>query len=90
MCVMFSESPSLPPSLITPELPDVDVGLLLVPEQRVEEGVDEVGVRHLLGALEQRVQELHDLLAPPRRNLADLLPPQAEAGAAQAANQSQV
>ena len=63
----------------------MDVGLLLVPEQRVEEGVDEVGVRNLVGALEQRTQELHDLLRAPVRYLADLLPPQTESGAAQAA-----
>ena len=66
----------------------MDVCLLLVPEQRVEEGVDEVGVRHLVGALEQRVEELHDLLALPVCHLADLLSAQAESGAAQAATRN--
>ena len=73
---------------LTPELPDVHVGLLLVPEERVEEGVDEVGVRHLVGALEQRVEELHDLLAPPVRHFADLLPAQTESGPAQTATRN--
>ena len=52
------------------------VGLLLVPQQGVEERVHEVGVGDgLLVGLEDGLDEESDLVLPPLRHLADLLSP---------------
>jgi len=75
---------------LTLQFAHVHVRLLLIAEQRVEEGVDQVAVRHgVRAAGEERVEEEGDVVLAPLRHLLDLLPAQAvqHAGLAQAAKE---
>ena len=65
-----------PLALFGLELSNVNVCLFLVPQQRMEERINEVWMSHRILAAEQWVQEQGDVVFPPLSNFPNLLTPQ--------------
>ena len=51
----------------------MNVCLLLVPEERVEEGVHQIAVSQGVGAVKEHFQEVRNVVLPPLRNLPNFL-----------------